>query len=86
LACTYKNKDIGSAHIEVIKSYINLMERERINTTDRKRSKKLLSKLADLHELYYKRSGDTDHLYRAAQLALAAGNRDKAHAFFLEAA
>ncbi|MBI2354919.1 MAG: hypothetical protein HYV06_07810 [Deltaproteobacteria bacterium] len=86
LACTYKNRDIGSAHIEVIKSYIHLMERERIETKDRRRAEKLLARLADLHELYYKRSGDSDHLYRAAQLALAAGNRDKAHAFFSEVA
>ncbi len=86
LAGSYKGKDIGSAHIEVIKSYINLIERERVETKDRKRAAKLLPKLADLHELYYKRSGDADHLYRAGQLALAAGNRDKAHAFFVEAA
>lgn len=86
LAATYKNSDIGSAHIEVIKSYINLMERERIETKDSNRAEKLLSKLADLHELYYRRSGDTDHLYRTAQLTLAAGNRSKAHAFFCEVA
>lgn len=86
LACTYKNGTIATAHIEVIKSYINLMERERIYTKDRKRSARLLSKLADLHELYYKKSGDTDHLYRAAQLALFEGDRDKAHRFFIETA
>jgi len=86
LACTYKGKGVGSAHIEVIKSYINLMERERIETKDRKQAATLLAKLADLHELYYKRSGDADHLYRAGQLALAGGNRAKAHAFFVEAA
>ncbi|RII31666.1 MAG: hypothetical protein CXR30_02305 [Geobacter sp.] len=86
LALTYKGKSISSAHIEVIKSYINLMERERIFTKDRHRSRKLLSKLADLHELYYKRSGDTDHLYRAAQLELAAGERERAHTMFSEVA
>ncbi len=86
LAHTYKGKSIASAHIEVIKAYINLMERERIFTKDRQRSRKLLSKLADLHELYYKRSGDTDHLYRAAQLELAAGERGRAHAMFSEVA
>jgi hypothetical protein len=86
LACTYRNGDISSAHIEVIKSYINLMERERIEAKDSKRADKLLSKLADLHELYYRRSGDTDHLYRTAQLTLAAGNRSKAHVLFCEVA
>lgn len=86
LASTYKDKDIGSAHIEVIKSYINLIERERVYTKDLIRSHKLLSRLADMHELYYKRSGDTDHLYRAAQLALAGGDRHKSHALFVAAA
>ncbi len=86
LACTYKNDTIASAHIEVIKSYINLMERERVYTKDRERSLKLMSRLASLHELYYRRSGDTDHLYRAGQLALVAGDREKAHRFFAEVA
>lgn len=86
LAHTYKGKSIVSAHIEVIKAYMNLMERECVFTKDRKRSKKLLPKLADLHELYYKRSGDTDHLYRAAQLELAAGERGRAHDMFSEVA
>ncbi len=86
LDCTYKGRGVGQAHIEVIKSYIHLMEREQIETKDHKRSAKLLNTLADLHELYYKKSGDTDHLYRAGQLAMAAGNKSKAHTFFVEVA
>jgi hypothetical protein len=86
LVQTYKDKGVETAHIEVIKSYIFLMERDRVDTKDKGRSKRLLSRLADMHEIYYKRSGDTDHLYRAGQLALAGQDRAKAHRFFLEVA
>jgi tetratricopeptide (TPR) repeat protein len=86
LARTYRNGNLASAHIEVIKSYIHLMERERVNSKDQVRSRVLLNKLADLHELYYRRSGDIDHLYRTAQLLLASGDRKRAHKMFSEVA
>lgn len=86
LDLTFKKSRIEFAHIEVIKTYIYLMERDHVETKDRRRAVWLMSKLADFHELYYKRSGDTDHLYRAGQLALAGNDRIKAHKFFLEVA
>jgi len=86
LARTHRGKGIDTAHIEVVKTYIHLMERDQLNTKDTKRAERLVARLADLHEIYYKRSGDTDHLYRAGQLALAGKNRAKAHRFFTEVA
>lgn len=86
LAQSYHGKEVGQAHIEVVKMYIHLMERDRIETKDRKRAARLMSRLAEIHEIYYRRSSDTDHLYRAAQLALAAHDRAKAHRYFIEVA
>ena len=82
LDSSYKQGTIEAADIEIIKTYINLMELEKIYSKDRRRALRINPKLVVLHELYYKRSGDSDHLYRAAQLELAGNNKKHAHELF----
>lgn len=65
------------AHPEVLKALINVTER-RLVYDKSINPKKIRTELMVLHEIHYKRTGNTLHLYRSGQLALSLNNIEKA--------